>query len=111
MDLEFFEVEINGRKHPVPKKEIQPIEGYLNESTFHIQIWDSTIEASKWLIEKEDIKSISVSKIKLCSSASQPQDSVHTEQQLCFKSNDRTGLAFSLNGENKVERRQSFEEM
>ena len=58
MDLEYFEVEINGRIHPIPKHEFSTSEKYLGKEGYRITIWDSNIDAAKHVIIQHGIKHI-----------------------------------------------------
>ncbi len=60
IDLEYFEVEINGRIHPIPKHEFSPCEKQLGKEGYMITIWDSNIEAAKQVIVENGIKHISI---------------------------------------------------
>ena len=61
IDLEYFEVEINGRIHPVPKYEFSPYEKSLGKEGYRIMIWDSNIDAAKQVIIEQGIKHIKAS--------------------------------------------------
>ena len=59
MNHEFFEVEIYGRIHPVPKKEFGSSDQAKGKKGVQISVWESNIEAVKKLIADEGIVFIS----------------------------------------------------
>ncbi len=61
MDLDYFEIEIDGRIHPVAKHELSPYEKSLGKSGYGITVWDSTIEAAKLVVSKYDIQYLKIS--------------------------------------------------
>ena len=61
MDLNYFEIEIDGRIHPVAKHEFSPYEKSLGKSGYGITIWDSTIEAAERVVSKYGIKHLKIS--------------------------------------------------
>lgn len=65
MELDYFEVEINGRIHPVKRKEFSPSEGLKGKFGYQIWIWDSNIEAAKFLIKEHEIEFIVTSTLSI----------------------------------------------
>ena len=61
MELDFFEIIIDGRTHPVPKQEFTPYEKSLGKSGFKITVWDSNIEAVKKVIATYQIQHLQIS--------------------------------------------------
>lgn len=61
MDLDFFEIEINGRIQPVAKHEFSPYEKSFGKKGFRITVWDSNIAAAKHVILEHHVKHITVS--------------------------------------------------
>lgn len=61
MELDYFEIEINGRIHPVAKHEFSQYDKSVGKTGFSISIWDSNIEAAKQVIIEHEVKHIKVS--------------------------------------------------
>lgn len=61
MENDYFEIELNGRVHPVAKHEFSQYDKSLGKTGFSISIWDSNIDAAKQVILKHEVKHIKVS--------------------------------------------------
>ncbi len=61
MELDYFEIEIDGRIHPVPKHKLGTYEKSLGKTGFSITVWDSNIEAVKQVVSQHDIQHLKVS--------------------------------------------------
>jgi hypothetical protein len=61
MELNYFEIEIDGRFHPVPKQEFSPYENSLGKFGYRITVWDSNIEAVKQVVSKYGVQHINAS--------------------------------------------------